>query len=430
MTPIRFSAKSIVTLSLSLPLLINAIARSESDVPVAKSPAEQKIELANKSISINPENVDAYNALALALSRRARETADPAFYDQAAEALTKSLALAPDNFEAKKIEAWLALGKHEFARALELARILNKRRPDDFLVYSLLTDACIETGHYDEAEKAAQWGLDMRPGDISGLTRASYLRELFGQIDGAIELMQSAYNKTEPAELENRAWILTQIAHLQLLNNKPDLAEKILDEALRLFPGYHYALGNRVKVRTAQKRFDDAVTAAQEFYKIAPHPENLFVVGDALTRAGKAKEAKQVFAEFEKKALAESKGFDNANRELIFYFADHAGNPEEAMRIATQEFARRKDVHTLHAYAWALHVNDRGREAREQIDQALAIGIRDPLIFYHAGVIAAKLDDRVVAKQHLNASLAQAPNSEVSESARLALVAVDQTLQP
>ncbi len=126
---------------------------SEAALPDAKSPAEQKMDTARKAIEKNPKNAEPYNALALALANRARETADPKYYDEAAETLKKSFELVPDNFEGRKIETWLALGKHEFSRALEMARALNKRMPDDVLVYSLLTDACIETGHYDEAEK-------------------------------------------------------------------------------------------------------------------------------------------------------------------------------------------------------------------------------------------------------------------------------------
>lgn len=386
-----------------------------------KSPAGQKIEAARKAIETNPKNIDARNALALALARRARETSDPKYYEQAAEEVNESLRLAPDNFEARKVETWIALGQHEFARALELARALSKRRPDDVLAYALLTDACIETGNYEEAEKAAQWALDMRPGEISGLTRAAYLRELFGDIQGAVDLMQSAYTKTAPSEVEDRAWILTQFAHLQLLNGKPDVAEPALADALKLFPSYHYALGNLVKVRIAQNRPEDAVAAARDFCKAAPHPENLFVLGEALARAGKADEAREVFADFEKKALAESEGADNANRELVFYYVDHAGKPAEALRIAKKEMARRHDIFTRHAYAWALHASGKFADAHTEMEKVLSVGIRDPVFFYHAGMIAMKNGDPADARRYLRESLKQADRSEVSELARRAL---------
>jgi tetratricopeptide (TPR) repeat protein len=86
--------------------------------------------------------------------------------------------------------------------------------PDDLLLYGFMTDANAELGNYADAEAACQWMLDLRPGNIPALTRAAYLRELFGDIDGAIELMSKAYDRTPPLEYEDRAWTLTQLAHL------------------------------------------------------------------------------------------------------------------------------------------------------------------------------------------------------------------------
>src|SRR5207245_10700323 len=162
------------------------------------------------------------------------------------------------NLVGKKIPVGLPLGRHEFAAALDVAKALNKRVPDDVLIYGFLTDANAELGNYKEAERAAQWTLDLRPGNLPGVTRAAYLRELFGDVDGALELMDMAYQSTPPTETEDRAWILTQMGHLLIISGKTDKAEKLLQQALALFPGYHYALGNLAKVRIQQKRYSQA----------------------------------------------------------------------------------------------------------------------------------------------------------------------------
>jgi len=44
-------------------------------------------------------------------------------------------------------------------------------------------------------------------------------------------------------------------------------AESVLQQALVIFPNYHYALGNLAKVRIAQKRYDDAVAFAPKRYE-------------------------------------------------------------------------------------------------------------------------------------------------------------------
>ena len=417
------------THAVALALLLSVQAIGAQTLPAPVSPAEQKIRAAKKAIENSPGKYQAYNDLALALARRARETSDVTYYQQADEALKTSLRLAPDNFEAMKTQTWILLGQHEFARAREKAQALNKKTPDDVLIYGFLVDANVELGNYAEAEKAAQWMLDIRPGNIPALTRAAYLRELFGDIEGSIDLMNQAYQGTAPNESEDRAWILTQIAHLKLTTGNLDEADRILQVALRLFPGYHYALENLAKVRIAQQKYAEAVDLLRQRNQKSPQPESVYALGEALEKAGRSEEAKAAYAEFERKARQEfASGIaDNANRELVFYYADHANNPSEALRIARSEVARRHDVFTLDACGWALCVNGQDAEARQQIERALAVGIRDAKFLYHAGEIAAKQNDRARATRYMKQSLDLNPRSECSQAAREALATLETT---
>jgi tetratricopeptide (TPR) repeat protein len=352
------------------------------------TPAEQRIATAERAATANPGNADAHNQLALALAARARETANPEYYARAEKAIEASLRAAPDNFEAKKARAWVLLGKHEFPAALELARVLNKQAPDDLLVYGFLTDAHVELGNYKEAEEACQWMLDLRPGNVAAFTRAAYLRELFGDLEGAIELMSKAFERTPPFEVEERAWLLTQVGHLLLLSGRTSEATRVLNDALELFPNYHYTLGNLAKVKTAIGRHGEAAALFKRRYEAAPHPENLYELARALDRAGQKTEARAAFERFEAAARSESASWDNANRELIFYYVDVAKKPADGLKIAAMETARRQDVYTLDAYAWALHANGRSEEAHAQMQRALAVGIKDPAVLARAQVIA------------------------------------------
>jgi tetratricopeptide (TPR) repeat protein len=382
---------------------VTAVCAQSRGLSVASklSPAEQSMAQAQRLIEKNPKNYEAFNALALAQSRRARETSDVKFYSDAEESLKRSFAISPDNFDGRRIEVWLLLGKHEFAAAREEALNLNKRMPDDVMVYGFLTDANVELGNYDDAEKAAQLMLDLRPGNSPGVTRAAYLRELFGDVDGALELMNMALQSTSPGEAEDAAWILAQKGHLELSVGRIADAEKNLHQALARFPGYHYVLGNLAKVRIAQERYDEAVELLRERYHAAPHAENLYDLAEALQLAGRIEEAKKAFGEFEQKSLFETDRGDNSNRELIFYYTDFAHQPVKALEVARKEFARRHDVYTLDAYAWALHVNGEDQESRRQIEAALRTGIQDARLIRHAGEIALALGDRVGAHKYL-----------------------------
>ena len=93
-------------LLLSLPV---AVAAAQPTV----SPAQLKIAQARRQVEKAPGNARGYTQLAMALARRARETADPAYYAEGDAAVEKALAAAPGDFEARKARVWLRLGRHE-----------------------------------------------------------------------------------------------------------------------------------------------------------------------------------------------------------------------------------------------------------------------------------------------------------------------------
>jgi tetratricopeptide (TPR) repeat protein len=385
-------------------LFCTALAAAQSGaVPESTnlSPAEIEVAQARKAILEKPAEYTAYNLLATVLLRSAQKTFDAGIYTEAEEAVKKSLELAPNNFDAEKIQASILLAEHEYPAALELAKALNKRVPDDVMVYGLLTDANVELGNYKDAEDSAQWMLNLRPGNLPALIRAAHLRELFGDPEGAYELMEMAYQSTPPTETWERAGMLTEMGHFRRASGGIDAAEKLFQQALTSFPNYPSALENLAQVRITQKRYADAVVLLQQRKQGAPRADNLYDLAEALQLAGRDGEAKRAFADFEIKSLLELSKKQNSNRELVFYYADHAHQPAKALQVAQQEYAWRHDIYTLDAYAWALHINGQDAEARKQIETALAVGIRDPRLFLHAGEICLGVGDIPAAKAYL-----------------------------
>jgi len=383
------------------------------------SPAQRSVTEAQRLIAEKPGEYNGYNALAIALIRRARETSDPGYYAQAEDAVEQSLKLSPNNFDTKQIQVSILLGKHEFPSALEAAQTLNKQVPDAVMVYGLLTDANMALGNYQDAETSAQWMLNLRPGNLPALIRAAQLRELFGDVDGSYELFEMAFQSTASTETEERAWLLTQMGRLRLVSGNTGAAEKLLQQALAEFLNYPEAMGTLAKVRLLQQRYEEAVALSQQCYKSVPSPQNLYELAEALRLAGRKDEAKKAYADFETRSLVESSAKNNANRELIFYYADYAHQPDKALAVAKQEYSWRHDLYTLDAYAWALHVNGQDAEARKQIEAALAVGIRDAQLFRHAGEIALQAGDREAAERYLKESAEL--NAMGSEQARITL---------
>lgn len=385
------------------------------------SPAQRSIMQAQASIQKNPEWSPGYNDLALALVRRARETADRGLYIEAEQALQKSFRFAPDNFEGNKIRVMILLGRHEFSKAAELATSLNRQLPDDNQLCGLTADAQMALGNYSEAERSAQRMIDMRPASAPGLERGAALREILGDIDGARDWLTTSFRLTSDSDAEQRAWLLTRIARLDLLIGRLENADQRLREALTVFADYPYALDNLARVRLEQKRPIEAVELLRRRLQLSPDAGTLYALGKAWEQARRPDEAKAAYAEFEQKARALIDQPYNFNRELVFYYADSARKPAEAMRVARSQFSRYQDVHTLDALAWALYHSGEFAAAREQMQKALAVGIRDAQIFYHAGAIALKLNDRPAAARFFRQSLDLNPHSDVSEAAHRAL---------
>ncbi len=216
------------------------------------SPAELAIRGSQAEIVEHPEYFASYNHLAMAYAHRARETNDLAFYAKADEAVKKSLALSPGNFDARKAGAFVLLGRHEWAAALDASKALNKETPDDVVIYGYIADADIALGDFKGAVEATQWMLNLRSGNAAGLIRAGRLRELYKDWNGALQVLQMAYDATPFAESEERAWILVQMARVNLEAGDTKSAEAAAHEALGLFPQYHLALSMAEQIRSAQ----------------------------------------------------------------------------------------------------------------------------------------------------------------------------------
>jgi tetratricopeptide (TPR) repeat protein len=403
---------------LSLLVAPMVLAQTPSNAP---TPAQQKIAWAEAAIKAHPDRSQPYNDLAVAYVGRVRETADPTYYAQAEAVLQKSFEITPENLEGQKARIMILLGRGEFGKALVLAKTLNKKTPDDVLLYGFIADADMALGDYADAEVAAQWMLDMRPGNVPGLLRGAALRRLYGDAHGATDFFSQAYQQMPPTQTEELAWTLTEMADLQLSIGDIDDAEKLLRSALQQFPGYYAALEGMARAQTERQHYSEAVDLLRQRNQKFPTAGSRYLLAQALERAGQTKEAGLAYADFVTTARPLINDGENANEELISYYLGRGHDPAEALRIAQIEISKRHDVDTLDAYAWALCGNRRYAEAQKQIAAALAVGVREAEMFFHAGVIAAKLHDDASASRYLNQSVELDPSSESAAAARQAL---------
>lgn len=384
------------------------------------SPADRALAVAERNVA--PGRADTYVALAAAFMAKARESADPAYYTRAGAALDRALAVEPTSYEALRARAWVQLGQHDFRGALATATQAQGLRPDDWWNYGTLTDAHVELGQYDQAEDAAQEMLDRRPG-LPAYTRAAFLRTLFGDRDGAIEMLERAAAAGGAQDGESLAWTLVHLGHEHFGRGDLAAAGAVYARALAVCPDYHLALGALARVRAAGGHLDDAIALYERAVAAVPAPDVEAALGDAYAAAGRPDDAARQYALVEYMGrVAEANG-TTYGRQLALFFADHDRRLPDALRLARQEATARGDIYTDDALAWALYKNGRLADAMRAAHRALRLGTDDASLHYHAGMIAAAAGRPARAVRHLGRALALNPYFDLYQAplARVAL---------
>ena len=387
----------------------------------SKTPGDRLVVAARNVIERDSSSAKGYNLLAAAYMQKARETGDFSLNAKADEALTRAEQAEPDDYDALKLRVKLLLTYHRFGEALEAARRAQARNPRDHDNYGAMTDALVELGDYDGAVAAAQTMVDLRP-DTASYSRVSYLRELHGDTKGAVEAMRMAVESASPQDAEGVAWCRAHLGDALAREGKPAEAEREYDHALFVFPEYHVALAAKARARLAA---GDA-EAAEGLYRRAiarvPLPEYAAALGDLYTKLGHAEDARRQYelVEFVERSGAQGGTY---TRQLAMFWADHDTKLDEALAVARNERAARKDIYTADLLAWCLYKKGQYAEAKASMDEALRLGTRDPRLLFHAGMIAQASGDRAGGAKYLRRALAINPTFDVlqAEAARRAL---------
>ena len=351
----------------------------------------------------DPRAAQGYVEKAYTLCQRARDGAKPALYTEASGALDRALELSPGNYDALKLRVAVLLGLDDFSEALARAKELNKKVPDDITVWGYLVDANMGLGDYDEAEKDAQWILDLRRGSTLGFAKAAALREAFGDPEGAIEFYNEALLRMSPAEKWERSRLMTRNGRLQMAAGNSMKAKEFLEGALAIDPESQEAMAGLAALAASQGDYTEAVRLSRKRVEQSPGAGNTYDLAVMVERSGQSVDAENEYRKFETMARAEMGKTLNSNRELVFYYADHRKDAAQALAIAAKEAEQRHDSATLDSLAWALYRSGKLAEAQTQMDRALAPGVKDNGYFCHALQIATAMHNAAGVERFRNA---------------------------
>jgi tetratricopeptide (TPR) repeat protein len=359
----------------------------------------------------------AATAAGFAALQRARETGDPSQYAQAEQAFNRALQEDPNDLDAIVGSGSLALSRHQFAHALQLGQRAQALNPNAARVYGVIGDAQVELGRYDQAVATVQRMVDLRP-DLASYSRVSYLRELYGDLDGAIEAMTAAVSASA-GTAENTEYVRVQLGNLYFGTGDLDAAERTYQLSLAHLPDYHFALAGLARVEAARGDLNGAVDLYARAAARLPLPELVIGLGESLEAAGRSDEAADQYALVgAMQQLFAANGVRN-DLELAAFFADH-GDADEAVTLAFAGYAERPTIFAADTVAWALHRAGRSAEALPYVEEALRLGTQNSRLLYHAGVIEAAAGQIDVARQHLEQALALNPAFSPLDGSRAA----------
>ncbi|MCU1429862.1 MAG: exported protein of unknown function [Actinomycetia bacterium] len=383
------------------------------------------------AVARDPQNLTAWQSLGSAYIRRAAQ-GDPSFYDLAQKAFARADVIAPKQQATLIGEGALALSRHQFSHARSMAlRVLTAQstNPDALVVK---TDADVELGNYDAAAADLQTLLTHRPA-LAVYARVSYLRELHGDIPGAIEAMHMARVAGAGAAIDT-ADVTNFLGDLEFAQGRPGAALAQYDRALAIAPQHALAAIGRGRALFALGHTDQAVQALQHLINRVPMPQAAELLGDIETTRGHASAAHDAYGLVRATTQLQRASGVVVDLELARFEADHAtdeAGAQRALQLAQSAYTERPgNLYAADALEWARFRAGDIHGASGLVNRALRLGTRDAILHFHAASVLHASGDDTRARAELIAAFRQNPwftislRSEATNLARALTVKV------
>ena len=342
---------------------------------------------------------------------RAELVDDLGDYGSAIDSLEKAVELAPEDRVAGLRLAQSYLSVHRFDEALGLASSLSASDTTDAAAQLVVADAHFELGDAEAAAEALE-KVAALTGEIPEiLTRRAQHADSMGDVPAALGYAEEALRitETEASEPRRLAFHLTFAAHFLNDLGRYEQAETMLDRAIEVDPAWSSSRATLGAVLISDGRLEEAFTAYEGAAALSPDPGTLAILGDLSVALGDESAADAFYDRVEPAASETEVHQDAYRRTLAQFLADHDLEPERVVELAEVDLSQRSDPFGLDTYAWALYRAGRVEEARSQIDKVLALGLREPQILYHSGLIALAEGNEAQARRRALEALDNAP---------------------
>ncbi len=389
------------------PMVLSAI--HERSGPTSMLPEWPKVKADANSYFLtlrdNPKDVKAAMALASIYIQEGRVTGDYDYYNTAALRLIDGvLTERPELFDALLLKAVVQLSQHHFTDALQTAGKAAAIQSYNAFLQGVFVDAYVELGDYARAVEHCDKMINIRP-DIRSYSRVGYLRELHGDLPGAIEAMKMAVEAGGYGD-ESTCWARMQLGRLYELSGKRDYAAMQYAITLGERPGYGHALAGQARLAADSGHYDQAIGLVKQARAISSELEYRELLIGFYSASGAGAEGRkelEAMADELVKAGNAGEGAPNhhADKELAWVY-NHLGEHEKALKHAKAEYSRRPDnIEVNDLVAWCYYTAGNAAAALPYLKVAERTSYRHPDFLCRASLIYRAAGDNQKAAQLL-----------------------------
>ena len=346
-----------------------------------------------EKLNKNPDDYRSMLQLAQLFMLEARITGEHGhYYPAALETLDEALKNNPPKdveFGATSLKASVYLSLHKFKEAKELAEYAVTLNGYNALIYGSLVDANVELGNYDEAVKMADKMMSIRP-DLRSYSRVSYLREIHGDLSGAIEAMEMAAKSGFPG-YEETAWCRLTLGELYEQAGKWEQAEAEYKTILENRHDYPFAIAALARVDLEANNEEAAENRLKQAIKIIPEVSFYTDLATLYKKQGREDEVKKMIPEILDMLADDEANGHQMGMEYADLYLNLLDDPKKAMEFAQREYEKRPaniEVNQLMAEIF-LNLGDYAK-AKSHIGKAQVTDSKNPELMSLVALISAK----------------------------------------
>ena len=348
---------------------------------------EADIGFYERRVVADPEGALDRMRLGALLIEQARYTGSERGLIRAESLARESLALrTAHNAGAWRLLASALLGQHRFSEALAASEQLLAVDPDDPGARAMRGEILLELGRYTAADSVFG-SLAVLRNEAAVSARYARWLEIRGHAGEARRLLEQARARAaiRGAGADQLAWFDLRLGDLAFRYGNRREARKRAERGLAAFPRDWRLLALAARIELADHHAKRAITLGDSSLALHLDPATLATVGDAWIAEGDSAQAESYLKALEAAAGTAPRG--GFHRAWYLALLDHQRRVPQVLDALTREIVLRPDGYGWDLLAWARFRGGQLEAAREAIDNALAVGTRDPQVLAHARVI-------------------------------------------